>query len=181
MGVQKEKSRQSFGPQDLGILDRPSPRGLRALVELCAVSVQAPIAALFIFDETASELFLNNSVGLPLDAYGESGLPLTGSVAAHVRNESRVVRISDLRKPPFDTSAEYLRFGTRAYIGGVVKGPADEPIGVLAAMHPTACDWTFHQAKLVGDMAYLLSQQIMLKASFETLRLMSAERRKGYS
>ena len=67
--------------------------------------------------------------------------------------------------------------GARSYIGGVVKGPADEPIGVLSAMHPSTYDWTFHDVKLIGDLGYLLSQQIMLKASFETLKIMSAERR----
>ena len=38
-------------------------------------------------------------------------------------------------------------------------------------------DWTPHQSKLLEDLAFLLSQQIMLKASFATLKIMSAERK----
>ena len=177
MGLEKQTTRRQFHLQDLGVLEGPPPRAIRSLVELCSASVQAPASALFVFDDTASELFLNASTGLDRDARGPIGLPLTGSVASFVRSENRLTRIGNLHCAPFDTSVECLRFGIQSYLGAIVQGPADEPIGVLAAMHMTPHDWTFREAKLVEDMAYLMSQQILLKASFATLRIMSAERK----
>ncbi|MCV6595002.1 MAG: GAF domain-containing protein [Silicimonas sp.] len=177
MGLEKEKTRQTFGPQDLGILDTPPSRALRTVVELCAHALKSPVAALFIFDDAAGELFLNTAVGLETQTSGGIGLPLSGSLASHVRSENRVVRIDNLLHPPFDTSVEHMRFGAQSFIGGVVCGPMDDPIGVLAAMHRGQHNWTLQEAKLVGDMAYLISQQIMLKASFATLKIISAERR----
>ena len=147
------------------------------MVELCATAVRTPAAALFVFNDNASELFLNASTGLNRSAPGLIGLPLTGSVASLVRSENRVTRIDDLQAALLDTSVEFLRFGIRSYLGAVVQGPADEPIGVLAAMRQAPHNWTFREARLVEDMAYLMSQQIMLKASFATLKIMSAERK----
>lgn len=177
MGLEKQTSRRRFHLQDLGVLEGPPPRAIRSLVELCSVAVHAQAAALFVFDDTASELFLNASVGLNRETPGLVGLPLTGSVASFIRSENRLTRLGDLQKPPFDTSVEHLRFGIQSYLGAIVRGPADEPVGVLAAMQKTPHVWSFQNAKLVEDMAYLMSQQIMLKASFATLRIMSAERR----
>ena len=177
MGLEKEKSRRQYGPQDLGILDSPPSRGIRTVVELCAVSLKSPIAALFVFDDTASELFLNAAFGLEQMENKQQGLPLTGSVASFARGEIGGVRIDDLATPPFDTSVEHLRFGARSYLGDVVRGPANEPIGVLSAMRHKPSTWTLQDNRLIGDLAYLLSQQIMLKASFATLKIMSSERK----
>ena len=176
MGLEKQTSRRQFHLQDLGVLEGPPPRAIRSLVELCATAIGTPAAGLFVFDDTASELFLNASVGLNREASSLVGLPLTGSVASYARSENRVARIGELAVAPFDTSVEYLRFGVRSYLGAIVRGPADEPIGVLAAMQMSPHEWTFRDAKLVEEMAYLMSQQIMLKASFATLRIMKAER-----
>ncbi len=177
LGLEKQTSRRQFHLQDLGVLDGPPPRAIRSLVELCATAVRVPAAALFVFDDTASELFLNASIGLKRDTMGLVGLPLTGSIASFVRSENRQTRLKNLQDAPFDTAVEYERFGIQSYLGSIVCGPADEPIGVLAAMHNTPHDWTFREAKLVEDMAFLMSQQIMLKASFATLKIMSAERK----
>ena len=177
MGLEKESRKRQFGPQDLGILDGQPPKGIRKIVELCSVAVRSPCSGLFVFNDYAGELFLSTSEGIKYETSNLIGLPLTGSIASFVRSENRLTRINDLREPPHDTSVEFLRFGIRAYLGAVVRGPLDEPIGILAAMHKSAHYWTFREAKIVEDMAYLLSQQVMLKASFETLRIISDERK----
>lgn len=177
MGLEKDKTRRQYGPQDLGIHDSPPSRGTRTVVELCTVTLKAPVAAFFVFDDTASELFLNASAGLESGICDRRGLPLTGSVASYVRSEAKCVRINDLGALPFETSVEHLRFGARGYLGDVVRGPADEPIGVLSAMRLKPSDWTHQDTRLIGELAYLLSQQIMLKASFATLKIMSSERK----
>ena len=177
MGLEKQSQKRQFSQKDLGILDGPPSRGIRTIVELCALATRARSTALFIFDDAASELFLSASDGLARTGNTPVGLPLTGSVASHVRLENQITRINELGEAPFDTSVEYARFGIRAYMGAIVRGPADEALGILAVMHQTPHFWTFHEAKMLEDMAYLLSQQILLKASFETLRLMSAERK----
>ena len=77
MGLEKQNARRQFRLQDLGVLEAPPPRAVRALVELCATAVGTPASALFVFDDTASELFLNTSVGLGQKPDKEIGLPLT--------------------------------------------------------------------------------------------------------
>ena len=135
------------------------------------------MTTLCIFDDAASALLVRTSHGLDGDHSSPNGIPLTGSVAAFARASGRTTRICDLAEAPHDTSVEYMRFGAQSYLGSIVQGPADEPIGVLGAMHPQPHVWTYREARLVEDMAYLLSQQIMLKASFATLRIMSEERK----
>ena len=136
------------------------------------------MTTLCVFDDAASALLVRTAHGLDIGPVASNGIPLTGSVAAFARANGRTTRICDLSEAPHDTSVEHMRFGAHAFLGSVVHGPADEPIGVLGAMHPNPHVWTYREARLVEDMAYLLSQQIMLKASFATLRIMSEERRK---
>ena len=150
---------------------------MRVVVNLCAVALKSHSAAFFVFDDVASELFVSASTGLRGNTESFAGLPLADSASSQVRAEDKVTRFSDLRLPPYNASAEHCQLGAGAFLGGVVRGPANEPIAVLGAMHQLPHIWTRQEVKLMEDMSFLLSQQIMSKASFQTLRIISEERK----
>ncbi len=68
-----------------------------------------------------------------------------------------------------------------AYLGTPVYGPDRDAIGVLAATHSAPREWNMAALKKMENLAYLVSQEIMLRASFETLRIMAAERHPHFS
>lgn len=178
MAFERRQPHRNFDLRDLGILDEPAPRGVRTLVEICAEALRVSSAALFVFNDLEEELFVSASIGFDEKSAAYTRLPFSGSAAFQVRPRKEPLRIDDMRVLPHNMLLEHHSFGVRSYLGAVVQGPANEPLAVLAAMHRQCRSWSDADADRIDDLSYLLSQQIMLKASFETLRIMSAERKR---
>ena len=177
----EERSGQSFSPRDLGVLDGPPEKGFDVVVALSATALNAPMVALVMIDDESASIFLRASIGLSRNINPMIGLPLTGSVASETRAENQPVLINDLARSDNTHAVEAVFLGAGACLGAPVHGPAGEPIGALLAMHRTSNAWTKAQAQAVEGFAYLTSQHIMLKASFETLRLMKRHRGTPYA
>ena len=63
MGVESLHSRQTFGLEELGLLDTSPLKTLDTIVDLCAEAVHVPIVAFMIFDETSASLIVRSIVG----------------------------------------------------------------------------------------------------------------------
>jgi GAF domain-containing protein len=173
------RSGQVFSPRDLGVLDGPPEKGFEVVVGLCAIALRAPKVALFMIDDENASLSLRASNGLDQSINPLIGLPLAGSIVSQIRTDNSPVLIN------VDTDAERLVetkfFGASSCLGAPVHGPDEDAIGALLAMHDTANAWTKAQVKAIEGFAYLTSQHIMLKASFETLRLIKQDTIRQFS
>ena len=171
MGLEERKG-LSFGPRDLGVLDGPPEKGFDVVVRLTSTALHAPMVALMMIDDESASIFLRASTGLSKNINPLIGFPLSGSVASEIRAKNEPVMINDLARSDTAHAVEAVFLGAGSVIGAPVHGPADEAIGALLAMHRSSNAWTKAQGEALEGFAYLTSQHIMLKASFETLRLM---------
>lgn len=172
MGI--EKHHQRFSLRDLGLLDGPRQKGLDATVELLSAVVNAPKTLIVIFDDMASSLFVRASRGLTgASAYHE--IPVEGSLTSLARMDDRTIAIPDLADFGSDPM-EVRRFGARAFLAAPIHGPADEAVGALVAIWPEPRDIGDEDKRHIASLAHLASQQIMLTASFCTLRIMAEEK-----
>ena len=100
---------------------------------------------------------------------------MSDSVALQVREEGRPVTIADTASD-MPEAMELELLGARAVNAVPVFGPDTVPVGVLAAFEREAREWSPEEVSKVEDLAYLASQEIVLRASFETLRLLAQNR-----
>ena len=57
-----------------------------------------------------------------------------------------------------------------------VLAPDGRAAGMLVALEPAPRLWTEGELKRLEDLAHLISQEVMLRASFATLGIMARER-----
>lgn len=130
------------------------------------------MVALIMFDDECVSIFLRAAFGLNKLLNPSIGFPSSGSIASVIRAENRSFLINDFENTDIAHGVEVIIFKAASCLGTPVHGPAGEPIGVLTALKKSPYAWTTAQAEALEGFAFLTSQQIMLKASFETLRLM---------
>ncbi len=172
MGIEKIGTGFQFGLNELGVLHGPPLRGATTIVNALADLFEVHYGAFLVYDDTAGCVRVRIS-SRKSQAVGEA--PLSASLCDWIRTEDATLAVaSTLEETP--EAPELKFFGAGAFLGAPVYGPAQEPIGVLAAIHPSPRDWSAKATRQIGDFAHLISQEIMLLASFETLRIMSIER-----
>ena len=172
MGLEKHCAKHQFGLKDLGVLDGPPLRGAGTIVKMVDAVFGVPRAAFLVFDDNSGSVF----VRMTSSAVRPKGtMPSEMSIASMVRSENKTIAIDSTREEAPD-SIERRLLGAGALLGSPVHGPDKLAVGVLAAMHHEARAWTSAECRKIEDLAHLISQEIMLRASFETLRIMSAER-----
>ena len=177
MGMKSLTPQHRYGMGELGLLDPNPLESIDLIIKLCREAVLATTVAFFVFDDDRAGLVIKS-------IKGDNGLR-TGEVAASaeqsaswlVRNEANTVEIDDLafHDETLD-SVERRLLGARSFIGTPVRGPVDETVGVLAAMTSTPQHWNTHEKELLGSFARLLSEQILLRAAFLTIKAMAKER-----
>ena len=74
------------------------------------------------------------------------------------------------------TAFETVNLGAVGYLGSPVLGPGGEVAGVLAMMSDKPVVWNALSIERAENLAYLLNQLIMFRASMETLRMIASER-----
>ena len=177
MGMKSRTTHHRYGMDDLGLLD-PSPvESIDLIVKLCREVVLATTVAFLVFDDDRAGLVIESIKGDNGLRTGEVGVSADQSASWLVRNEAQTVEIDDLafRDETLD-SVERRLLGARGFIGAPVRGPIDETVGVLAAMTSTPRRWNAHEKELLGNFARLLSEQILLRAAFQTIKAMAKER-----
>lgn len=172
MHLGTKKLAENFELEDLQLIDGPPMRGAQTVV--CAARSVLGVAgtAFVAFDETASEAVIRESSG---HLSFHSGYPISGSVASEVRTTLTTVRISDLteRKP---SAPEWTASGAMAFMASPVLAPDGRAAGMLTALDLSPRLWTIREVKQIEDLAYLISQEVILRASFATLGIMARER-----
>ena len=172
MGIENRRTKRQFGLRELGVLEGPPLRGADTIVQTVVDLFAVRQAAFLVFDDDTGSLRarISSKISNALE-----DVPLADSLSAMVRAENRTLAIrSTLQEAPQAPELKYL--DAAAFLGAPVHGPDLKAVGVLVATHPIPRDWHVTDGKKLEDLAHLISQEIMLRASFETLRIMSAER-----
>ena len=177
--IKSIEDRRRFGIHELGLLENSADRSFDIVLQYSARLLGVGKIAFMVFNDERDWLVSKASVGLGQIQKSAIGLAIAGSLASEIRFEGTSLVVEDIyERPHLSDCVEKRIVGIASYIGSPVHGPAGVIVGVLAAMSDTPRQWTRSDRKTMEDSAYLLSQRIMLKASFETLRLVSAERKR---
>lgn len=172
MGLKKQKVGRQFGLDELGILDGPTLRGAETVVKMAETVLQVRRTAFLVFDDLSASISVRICSALQ---YVSRNMPATGSLCSQIRSERQTLAFKDTCWDGTLTP-ERRNLGAVSFLGAPVFGPTCEPVGVLAAIELSQRSWTRAECRKLDDLAHLISQEIMLRASVETLRIMSEER-----
>lgn len=172
MGVEKHSAGRRFDLRDLGVLEGPPLRGAETVVNLAVDLLNTDRVALLIFDDATGSVFAR---AVSDGRQASEMLPMSSSVASLTRGESLPVAISDVQQELPD-AMERTCLGGVAVLSVPVFGPDIPPAGTLVAIERTPREWTKRDIRQMENLAYLVSQEIILRASFATLRIISRDR-----
>lgn len=180
MGIESLQPKSTFGLEELGLLDTTPLKSIDTIVNFCADATNVRVSAFMVFDDKQASLVVRsaaNRSGLSKGVIPTEGVMSASSI---VRERLSPVSFSNLAAG-FDTAdaLERRKFGASAYLGAPVFGPLGEVVGVLATLTPDERTWTKDERERVKGYAFLLSEQIMLRAALETVKLMARERDMG--
>ncbi len=171
LGLNKRAERFEF--DDLQLLDGPPMRGTRTVVNVVPDALGVAGAAFIVFDDLASEAVVREMSGsLTLAA----SYALAGSLAADLRMTLAPQRVSDLTRNP--SLPERTASGAGALMAAPVFAPDGRAAGMLIALDRSPRLWGNGELKQLEDLAHLISQEVMLRASFATLGILARERTK---
>lgn len=177
LGIESLQKRQTFGLEELGLLDTAPLKTLDLIASLTAEALGVPIVALMVFDDQRGSLFLRSIAGETTARPGTLAITAAQCASVLVRNEGSVISIASLGfRQDTRTAVERQIFGATGFLAAPILGPASDIVAVLAAMTPEENYWSRHQRKLISNFAYLACKQIMLRAALHTVKLMGQER-----
>jgi len=172
-----QKARFDLG--DLGLLDGGTEREFEIITRNAGVMLQGSAAFFCVLDDARSSVFMRSRF-LPRggellpDQYARSD-----SMFAQIIERDKSVRIVDLGEhPEFDDTFEPSVLPFKSVLAEPVYGPAREPIGALLVLCSVPRKWAELERIELRDQAHLLSRQVLLRATLETLKRMSQERTK---
>ncbi len=162
----------NFAFEDLQLVDGPPMRGARTVVSSACSVLNVAGAALIVFDDIASLAVARERAGYMsiCDDY-----PLAGSLAADVRGSLASIRVNDLTQRSA-ALPERRALAAASLMAAPVMAPDGRAAGMLAVMGERPRHWTSRDISKLEDLAYLISQEIILRASFATLGILARER-----
>lgn len=167
-----ERVARHFDLADLGILHGPPLKGASIVTELANEVLQTRIAAFIVFDELAGEVLLRTAS--PKLRTGTSYALHTSAIA--LKEDPRAtVAIGDLAKDA-PNSSEAAELGMGSLLAASVYGPDEQPIGALVGFGGCPRIWSASQKRKIVDLAYLITQEVALYASFATLEIIARDR-----
>lgn len=177
MGIESLHPRETFGLEELGLLDNTPFRPIDTTVRLCVEATGADIAAFIVFDDVSASKFLRSCAGPASIQQGYlQSRPEAPSASNMVREEMTTLAVEEFEKwPSLRCASERTEFGAAAYLGAPVFGPVGEVLGVVCAMQKEPRRWTAQDRRLMCDHAYILAEQVMLRAALATVKLMARE------
>ncbi|WP_156883566.1 GAF domain-containing protein [Salipiger mucosus] len=163
-----------FTLNDLGLFDRGPDAVFDNIVDLVHQTVLAPIALVSVIDDKNERQVFKASRGLCREHPEVCSTPLSLSLCNEVRLRSGPLVIPDLsRDPEFRDHPARHEMGVSAYLGAPLKGPADDMIGAVCAIDTTPRIWSERDRKCIEKLADLGSQQVLLRAALQTLKLIA--------
>ena len=173
MGHEAKALKRSFDLHDIGVLQDTPLRGSETILDIQDRLLSPASSALYFFDDLCSEVYIRR---LAEGVRSQMRVSQGETVADLARQNAGPACITNLIEA-MPHSREVLDYGVTSFIGAPVLGPDSSPIGILGAMSCTPRRWTLMNRKVQEDLAHLVSQEIMLRASFATLRIINQERR----
>ena len=166
----------SFTFGDLGFLNGTPDRILSKCVNLAEQLLVNSAAVISIRDvDTQRASF--HSIGQNAHMLAIAGrFPLAGSLTQQICLENDL--ISSIENHPMDWSPEMPEikaFRAKGFVAAPIHGPAEEPIGMIACLTQTERDWNKEDFEALEDVATLVTQRILLKATLQTVKLMASE------
>lgn len=171
MHLGQNKLAEHFELEDLQLLHGPPMRGTRTVVGIVPDALRAVAAAFVVFDDLASEAVIREKSG---DLTLAASYPLSGSLAADLRMTLTAIKVSDLTRD--GERRDFRDSGAAALMAAPVFGPDGQSTGMLVAFDRSPRLWTDGELKRLEDLAHLISQEVMLRASFATLGILARER-----
>lgn len=142
------------------------------MLNVAHVALSANMALIFA-NEISQRLFIRGYRGIPNAGEMVSTLPLSGSRTERVVASNRPDVSNDLGGEYPDDTCEVTQLMQRSYYAYPVRDPLGVAVGAAFAMKSEAHIWTKEERDLVEGTAYLISLNLLLRASMETIRLMS--------
>lgn len=171
LGLEKHRIGGRFGPRDIGVSEGPPMRGASFVVETAAKLLDVDAAGLWFFDEATGTVLPKTTFGMPVP---KTRIPFSGSILTRVKTQPTVA-LTDLTQCGVDAPEQRV-LEMRSVLATAVFGPEPEPIGAFACFNQTPRHWSVTDLEDVGELAHLITQEIILRASFETMRLMANKR-----
>ena len=161
-----------FTLSDLGFLHGPPLKGAVIVTETARDVLRADSAAFMVFDVLAGEMLVRIAThGLRA---GQT-YPLHRSAIAPMTDRTDVIAIDDM-------SQDAPQSGERSALGEIsTLGPDGNPVVALAAVDTKPRVLSDLQRHALRNLAYLITQEITLHASFATLEIMAGKRRWSHS
>ena len=166
-----------FTLSDLGFLHGPPLKGAVIVTETARDVLRADSAAFMVFDVLAGEMLVRIAThGLRA---GQT-YPLHRSAIAPMTDRTDVIAIDDMSQDA-PQSGERSALGVISPLAVAVLGPDGNPVGALASFDTKPRVWAALQRHALRNLAYLITQEITLHASFATLEIMAGKRRWSHS
>lgn len=170
--LQTQSERNHYDLRDLGVLDGPPLRGASTVVNSIDVILGVPRAALLIIDDETSTVSVRAASNF---LRADKTFSAYGSVAGRVRSENATQAIEDVQCD-FPEARESDVLGASSLLAAPVYGPDQDAIGCLVAVRTAAYAWTPSEIATMENFAHLITQEVVLRASFQTLKIISSER-----
>lgn len=170
VGLMNSLSEPYFDKDDLGLLDGPPMRGAEIVASTASDLLSVRGAAFIVFDEISGQAVIRGA------ARGAQPLiksyALSSSCLTAVRSNGESLAIEVLKS----SASERDALNASSVLATAVVGPDQQVVGALAAWNRYSRAWTPGDISKIGELGYLISQEIALRASFATLRIMATER-----
>lgn len=170
MGLPHARVKRRYDLTELGLLEGAPLKGSKIVTETAWEVLQTASLAFFVFDETSAEVIVHSAVGRIVP---ETRYPIYSSALAGLREDLVTFGVSDL-ETSFPDARETQLFKMQAMLAAPVLGPDMAPIGALVAFDTDLREWTDQDKKRLDNFAYLVTQEIFLRASFATIEIMSS-------
>jgi GAF domain-containing protein len=172
-----QPARDKFNLHALGILDGQPDAGYEFIVHTVSEILHVPVCLISIIDDYCDRQFLLASVGLPEDVEQARETPLSHSICRHVRDANKVLLFQETeRDPRLNGNLAPRDLNAKAYAGAPILGPSKSPIGAICAIDQVPRLWTERDAGYLEGFADLVSKQIGLRASLETLKIIATKK-----
>ncbi len=166
-----QTTKRNFDMRDIGVLEGPPLKSALTIVHTVVALLNVPVAAFLLFDDDKSRVSVRASTSILCAGKSFSS---SGSIANRTRTENTTQQVSNMQNEEHQ-APEATKLGAAAMITAPVYGPGREPVGALAAIHKMPRRWKYDEIKKLEEQAHLISQEILLRASIQTLRIISSE------
>lgn len=166
----------TYDLEDLGMFETGPDRDFEA-VAAAAAGVTGGMGVLTMIDPIARSVVIKSTKGC------DRRIPKNRTVELMSSVTSQIVETSEPKEGEVRTSAndcsEFSEIKGVSYLGMPICDPVGAPVGAIFTLAPIGRTWSAQDRAQLQNVAYLGSQQILLRASLATIRLMAKDMKAG--